>query len=157
MALHGEYEPSAAAWVREQVDAYEKSGGREANTLRDTGLPIVVVTMRGRRSGKIRKVALMRIEHEGEYAFVASQGGAPEHPQWYHNLVEHPDEVMVQDGQDPFDATVREVTDAERATWWARSVAAFPTYATYQTKTDRLIPVLVAAPKMGRSDVPAPG
>ena len=147
MPLTGEYEPSAQAWVRDQVEAYERSGGREANTLRDTGLPIVVVTMRGRRTGKVRKIALMRVEHGGEYAFVASKGGAPEHPEWYHNLVAHPDEVMVQDGPEPFDATVREVHGEERDAWWERSVAAFPTYADYQTKTDRLIPVLVAAPK----------
>lgn len=147
MALEGEYEPSPAAWVREQVEAYEASGGREANTLMDTGLPIVVVTMRGRRSGKLRKIALMRVEHGGSYAFVASKGGAPEHPEWYFNLVAHPDEVMVQDGPEPFDAVVREVDGEERAAWWDRSVAAFPTYAEYQTKTDRLIPVLVASPK----------
>lgn len=147
MALEGEYEPSPSAWVREQVEAYEASGGLEANTLRDTGLPIVVVTMRGRRSGKLRKIALMRVEHEGSYAFVASKGGAPEHPEWYYNLVAHPDEVMVQDGPEPFDAVVRELDGEERAAWWERSVAAFPTYAEYQTKTDRLIPVLVASPK----------
>lgn len=147
MPLDGEYEPSAQAWVREQVEAYEKSGGREANTLRDTGLPIIVVTMRGRRSGKIRKIALMRVEHEGEYAFVASKGGSPEHPEWYHNLVAAPDQVMVQDGPEPFDAVVREVHGEERAAWWERSVAAFPTYADYQRRTDREIPVLVASPK----------
>lgn len=144
MALEGEYEPSSSAWVREQVEAYEASGGREANTLRDTGLPIVVVTMRGRRSGKLRKIALMRVEHEGEYAFVASKGGAPEHPEWYLNLVANPTEVMLQDGPEPFDVTVREVHGEERAAWWERSVAAFPPYAEYQTRTDRLIPVLVA-------------
>jgi F420H(2)-dependent quinone reductase len=147
MPLSGEYEPSTQAWVRDQVEAYERSGGREANTLRDTGLPIVVVTMRGRRTGKVRKIALMRVEHGGEYAFVASKGGAPEHPEWYHNLVAHPGEVMVQDGPEPFDAMVREVHGEERDAWWERSVAAFPTYASYQEKTDRLIPVLVAAPK----------
>lgn len=148
MPLDGEYEPSAQAWVREQVEAYERSGGQEANTLRDSGLPIIIVTMRGRRSGKIRKIALMRVEHGGEYALVASKGGAPEHPEWYHNLVEHPDQVMVQDGPEPFDAEVREVHGEERAAWWERSVAAFPTYAEYQLKTDREIPVLIAAPKV---------
>jgi F420H(2)-dependent quinone reductase len=147
MPVDGEYEPSAQAWVRDQVEAYEKSGGQEANTLRDTGLPIIVVTMRGRRSGKVRKIALMRVEHGGEYAFVASKGGAPEHPEWYHNLVEHPDEVMVQDGPEPFDATVRQVEGAEREAWWQRSVEAFPTYAEYQKKTERQIPVLVASPR----------
>lgn len=146
MPLQGEYEPSTSAWVRDQVEAYERSGGREANTLGDTGLPIVVVTMRGRRSGKLRKIALMRVEHDGEYAFVASKGGAPEHPGWYHNLLEHP-AVTVQDGPEPFDAVVREVHGDERAAWWERSVAAYPPYAEYQTRTDRLIPVLVAAPQ----------
>ena len=147
MPLDGEYEPSAQAWVREQVEAYERSAGQQANTLRDTGLPIIVVTMRGRRSGKLRKIALMRVEHGGEYAFVASKGGAPEHPEWYLNLVEHPDQVVVQDGPEPFDATVREISGAEREDWWQRSVQAYPPYAEYQAKTDRLIPVLLAAPR----------
>lgn len=147
MPLDGEYEPSAQAWVREQVEAYERSAGQQANTLRDTGLPIIVVTMRGRRSGKLRKIALMRVEHNGEYAFVASKGGAPEHPEWYLNLVEHPDQVVVQDGAEPFDATVREISGAEREDWWQRSVQAYPPYAEYQAKTDRLIPVLLAAPR----------
>lgn len=146
MALVGEYEPSSAQWVRDQVEAYERSGGREANTLRDTGLPIVVVTMRGRRSGKLRKIALMRVEHDGEYAFIASKGGAPDHPQWYHNLLTHPDDVTIQDGPEPFHVHVREVSGEERDVWWKRSVAAFPPYAEYQTRTDRQIPVLVAAP-----------
>jgi len=147
MSISGDYEPSTWEWVRQQVAEYEGSSGERGNTLRDTGLPIVVVTMRGQKSGKIRKIALMRVEHGGEYAFVASKGGAPEHPEWYYNLVEHPSQVMVQDGPEPFDAVVREVDGEERAAWWERSVAAFPTYAEYQTKTDRLIPVLVAAPK----------
>ena len=97
MTIEGQYVPSPAQWVRDQVDTYERSGGREANTLRDTGIPVVIVTMRGHLSGNVRKIALMRVEHGGEYAFVASKGGAPEHPEWYHNLVEHPDQVMVQD------------------------------------------------------------
>jgi deazaflavin-dependent oxidoreductase (nitroreductase family) len=147
MPLSGEYEPSSRAWVREQVEAYESSGGSRANTLRDTGLPIIVVTMRGRRSGKLRKIGLMRVEHGGEYALVASNGGAPDSPSWYGNLLAHPDEVLVQDGPEPFDAGVREVTGEERAAWWERAAAAFPTYDTYQAKTDRLIPVLVASPK----------
>ncbi len=146
MPLQGEYEPSAQAWVRDQVEAYERSSGREASTLLDTGLPIIIVTMRGQKSGKIRKIGLMRVEHDGEYALVASKGGAPEHPGWYHNLVAHPDEVMIQDGPEPFDVSVREVTGAEREVWWERAVAAFPTYASYQESTERLIPVLVAAP-----------
>ena len=147
MPLDGEYEPSAQAWVREQVEAYERSAGQQANTLRETGLPIIVVTMRGRRSGKLRKIALMRVEHGGEYALVASKGGAPAHPEWYLNLVEHPDQVVVQDGPEPFDATVREISGAEREDWWTRSVQAYPPYAEYQAKTDRLIPVLLAAPR----------
>jgi deazaflavin-dependent oxidoreductase (nitroreductase family) len=142
--LEGEYEPSAQAWVRDQVEAFERSDGREANTLRDTGLPIVVVTMRGARSGKIRKIALMRVEHGGAYAFIASKGGAPEHPQWYGNLLAHPDEVVLQDGADRFFVDLREVGGEERAAWWERSVAAYPPYAAYQQKTEREIPVLVA-------------
>lgn len=144
MPLDGDYEPSPAAWVRDQVAAYERSGGREANTLRDTGLPVIIVTTRGRKSGKIRKFALMRVEHEGEYALVASKGGAPEHPVWYHNLKASPDAVMIQDGPTPFDAEVREVSGEERARWWARAVQAYPPYAEYQTKTSRQIPVFVA-------------
>jgi deazaflavin-dependent oxidoreductase (nitroreductase family) len=147
MPLQGEYEPSPAQWVRDQVDAYERSGGREANTLRDTGLPVVVVTTRGAKSGKLRKSPLMRVEHGGEYALVASKGGAPDHPQWYHNLVADPEAVTIQDGPEPFDARVRLVTGAERDEWWARAVAAYPPYAEYQQKTDRQIPVFVASPK----------
>jgi len=146
-AVKGEYIPSASEWVRDQIEAYERSGGREANTLRDTGLPIIVVTMRGRKSGAVRKIALMRVEHGGEYALVGSKGGAPTHPEWYRNLVAHPDEVLIQDGPEPFEVTVREVTGDERAPWWERAVAAFPTYAEYQEKTDREIPILVARPK----------
>jgi deazaflavin-dependent oxidoreductase (nitroreductase family) len=147
MTLQGEYVPSSSAWVRDQVAEYEASGGTRGNTLRDTGIPIIVVTMRGARSGSIRKIGLMRVEHDGEYALVASKGGAPEHPNWYHNLLAHPDEVQVQDGPAPVDMTVREVDGEERETWWQRSVEVFPTYAQYQTKTDRLIPVLVATPR----------
>lgn len=147
MALDEEYEPSPQQWVRDQVAAYERSGGREANTLRDTGLPIVVVTTRGRKTNKIRKFAVMRVEHDGEYALVASKGGAPEHPLWYHNLVADPANVTVQDGPAPFDVEVREVTGPEKEAWWDRAVAAYPTYADYQRRTDREIPVLVARPK----------
>lgn len=145
MPLDGDYEPSPSQWVRDQVEAYERSGGQEANTLRDTGLPVVIVTTRGGRSGKIRKFALMRVEHDGEYGLVASKGGAPQHPVWYHNLKADPDAVMVQDGPEPFDAHVREVSGDERATWWDRAVAAYPPYAEYQTNTSRLIPVFVAS------------
>ena len=147
MTLEGEYVPSPAEWVRNQVETYERSGGREANTLRETGIPIIVVTMRGNKSGNIRKIALMKVEHEGEYALVASMGGAPTNPQWYLNLVADPHNVMVQDGSEPFAVTVREVSGDERAIWWQRSVDVFATYRDYAAKTDRLIPVLVATPK----------
>jgi F420H(2)-dependent quinone reductase len=144
MPLQGEYEPSPSRWVRDQVEEYERSGGQRANTLGDTGMPIVVITTRGNKSGKIRKFALMRVENGGQYALVASKGGAPTHPLWYHNLVAHPDEVTVQDGPEPFDAEVREVHGDERAQWWERAVAAYPPYAEYQTRTERQIPVLIA-------------
>jgi deazaflavin-dependent oxidoreductase (nitroreductase family) len=146
MTLEGEYEPSASEWVRDQVAEYEASGGTRANTLLDTGMPIIVVTMKGNKSGKIRKTALMRVEHEGEYALVASKGGAPDHPVWYYNLVADP-EVAIQDGSEPVVMTVRPVTGEEKATWWERSVAAYPPYAEYQEKTDREIPVFIASPK----------
>ena len=146
MPFSGEYQPSSAKWVRDQVAAYEASGGREANTLRDTGRPIVIVTMHGNKSGKISKIALMRVEHDGQYALVASQGGAPKHPFWYHNLVADP-EVLVQDGPEPVEMTVHLTSGDERATWWERGVAAYPPYAQYQTRTDREIPVFVAVPK----------
>ena len=139
-----EYLPSAAQWVRDQVAQYEASGGREANTLRDTGMPVVIVTMRGNQSGRLRKVALMRVEHDGEYALVASMGGAPKHPVWYHNLVAHPDDVRIQDGPEPFPVSVREVHGEEKAQWWRRAVAAYPPYAEYQERTSREIPVFVA-------------
>jgi deazaflavin-dependent oxidoreductase (nitroreductase family) len=144
MTLEGEYEPSTFDWVREQVETYERTGGREANTLRDTGLPIIIVTTRGNKTGKIRKFALMRVEHEGEYALVASLGGAPKHPVWYHNLKADPRAVTIQDGPEPFPVEVREVSGEEKARWWERAVAAFPSYADYQAKTDREIPVLIA-------------
>jgi deazaflavin-dependent oxidoreductase (nitroreductase family) len=147
MPVVGEYEPSPAEWVRNQVAEYEASGGQRANTLRDTGLPIIIVTTRGRKSGKVRKFALMRVEHGGEYALIASRGGAPEHPQWYHNLVANPSEVMIQDGPAPFDVEVHEAAGEERQAWWDRAVAAFPNYAEYQAKTSRTIPVLVARRK----------
>jgi deazaflavin-dependent oxidoreductase (nitroreductase family) len=146
MPLSGEYEPSRAKWVRDQVAAYEASGGREANTLRDTGRPVVIVTMWGNKTGKIRKIALMRVEHDGEYALVASQGGAPRHPFWFHNLVADPD-VTVQDGPEPVEMTVHLTTGEERELWWERAVAAYPSYADYQLRTDREIPVFVASPK----------
>ena len=147
MAIEGDYEPSALGWVRDQVAAYEASGGTEANTLRDTGIPVIIVTMKGATSGKVRKIALMRVEYDGEYALVASYGGATDNPSWYRNLVANPDDVQVQDGPTPFDVTIREVEGDERAQWWERSVAVFPTYDVYQAKTDRRIPVLVASPR----------
>jgi len=146
MPLTGEEEPNPVGWVREQVERYRASGGREANTLRNTGIPIILVTARGRRSGKLRTFGLMRVEHDGRYALVASKGGAPEHPAWYRNLVEHPDQVLLQDGPEPFDVRVRELVGEEREQWWKRAVEVFPTYAQYQAKTDRLIPVLLAEP-----------
>ena len=145
MTLAGEYEPSPSQWVRDQVEAYEGSGGQRGNTLMDTGKPVVIVTHRGHKSGKLRKTPLMRVEHGGEYALVASKGGAPSHPEWYSNLTADPEAVMIQDGPEPFDAVVREVSGDERQTWWDRAVAAYAPYAEYQEKTDRQIPVLVAS------------
>lgn len=144
--LPGNYVPSTSAWVRDQVDLYERTNGAEGNTLLETGIPVIIVTMRGAKSGSVRKIALMRVEFEGSYALVASKGGAPDNPDWYHNLLAHPTEVLVQDGPEPFRVTVRQVDGAERELWWTRSVAVFPTYDEYQTKTERRIPVLVAEP-----------
>ena len=144
MTADGEYQPSPAKWVRDQVAEYEGSDGQRGNTLRDTGLPIVIVTTRGNKSGKIRKMALMRVEHNGEYALVASLGGAPKHPVWYYNLKADPSNVRIQDGPEPFDVEVRELDGNERAQWWDRAVAAYPPYAEYQQKTQRMIPVFLA-------------
>ena len=146
MAIDGEYVPSPAAWVREQVEAYEGSGGTAGITLRETGLPVVIVTNRGARTGAVRKTPLMRVEHEGVYAAVGSKGGAPENPVWVYNLRKNPD-VAVQDGPQTFELTAREITGDERAVWWQRSVAAYPPYAEYQEKTDRVIPVFLLEPK----------
>jgi deazaflavin-dependent oxidoreductase (nitroreductase family) len=143
MPLDGEYEPSPAAWVRDQVEEYESSGGTRGTTLRD--MPVIVLTSRGAKSGRIRKSPLMRVEHDGRYAIVASKGGAPEHPVWYYNVVGDP-HVELQDGPVKQDMTAREVTGVEKATWWERAVAAYPDYADYQTKTDRQIPVFVLEP-----------
>ena len=147
MPVDGEYEPSPAQWVRDQVAEYESSGGTRANTLRDTGLPIIIFTTRGKRSGKVRKTPVMRVEHEGEYALVASKGGAPDNPVWYYNLLANPNGVMLQDGPAPFDVVVRQVSGEERAQWWDRAVQAFPPYAEYRVKTTREIPVFVASRK----------
>jgi deazaflavin-dependent oxidoreductase (nitroreductase family) len=143
MPLQGTYEPSTANWVREQVERYEATGGREANTLRDTGLPIIIVSTRGAKSGTVRKQGLMRVEHDGVYALVGSQGGAPQDPGWVHNLRAHPDQVTVQDGPEPWDGVAREITGEEKAQWWERAVAAYPPYADYQERTDREIPVFL--------------
>jgi deazaflavin-dependent oxidoreductase (nitroreductase family) len=143
MPLEGEYEPSPQKWVRDQVELYERTGGREGNTLRDTGLPVVLYTTRGNKTGKLRKTPLMRVEHDGKYLMVASRGGAPKHPVWYYNLKADPNALTVQDGPEPFDATARELTGEEREIWWQRAVDAFGNYAEYQRKTDRLIPVFL--------------
>ena len=143
MPLDGEYEPSKQQWVRDQVAAYEASGGADGNTV--MGRPIVVLTSRGRRSGNLRKHPVMRVEHGGRYAAVGSKGGAPEHPGWYHNLVADP-RVDLQDGPEVKEYVARLVDGAEREEWWDRAVAAFPPYADYQEKTDRQIPVFVLDP-----------
>ena len=142
MAIDGEYVPSTRAWVRDQVEEYEASGGASGTTLRETGLPVVIVTNRGAKTGAVRKTPLMRVEHEGAYAAVGSVGGGPKNPVWVYNLRANP-QVVVQDGADTFELTARELDGDERAAWWERSVAAYPDYAVYQTKTDRLIPVFV--------------
>lgn len=145
MPVDGDYEASPWEWVKDQVETYERTGGREANTLRDTGLPIIVITTLGNKTGKIRKTPLMRVEHNGEYALVASMGGAPKNPVWYYNLKSHPDRVSLQDGEKPFDVDVRELSGDERSQWWERAVAAYPPYAEYQQSTERQIPVFVAS------------
>jgi F420H(2)-dependent quinone reductase len=143
MPLFGLYEPSPSTRPSDQVELYESSGGTEGTTLR--GRPVIILTSVGARSGKIRKTPLMRVEHDGQYAVVASLGGAPTHPVWYHNLVANP-HVELQDGPVRRDYTAREVTGEERATWWERAVAAWPDYADYQQKTSRQIPVFVLTP-----------
>jgi deazaflavin-dependent oxidoreductase (nitroreductase family) len=145
--LTGEYEPSPRKQTREQVDRYEATDGREANTLAGTNWPVVIFTTRGRNSGKIRKIALMRVEHDGKYAMVASMGGASKHPEWYLNLKADPEALMVQDGADRFEATARELDGEEREAWWRRAVEAYPPYGRYQEKTDRQIPVLLVERK----------
>lgn len=140
MPLTGEYAPSAQKWVRDQVEAYESSGGRAGTTFR--GMPVIVLTTRGAKSGNLRKTPLMRVEHEGAYAIVASQGGAPTHPQWYFNVLGDP-RVELQDGPELQEMVAREVHGDEKAVWWARAVAAYPDYAEYQEKTSRRIPVFV--------------
>src|SRR5215472_5827805 len=145
MALTGNYEPSPRSWVRDQVELFESSGGTQGTTLLDTGLPVVIVTSIGARTGKVRTTPLMRVEHEGTYAAVASLGGAPKHPVWYYNLLRNP-RVEVQDGARRMELVARELSGAERAQWWERAVAAYQPYAEYQTKTSRQIPVFVLEP-----------
>ena len=143
MALSGEYEPSPSQWVRDQVALYESSGGTDGTTMR--GLPVIVLTSVGAKSKKIRKTPLMRVEYDGQYAVVASKGGAPDHPTWYYNLKAEP-HVELQDGPVKQDMVAREVAHDEKEAWWERSVAAFPDYADYQEKTDRSIPVFLLEP-----------
>jgi F420H(2)-dependent quinone reductase len=143
MPLTGEYEPSTSDWARKQAELYESTGGAEGGTLR--GRPVVVLTSVGAKSGKLRKTALMRVEHDGAYAVVASLGGAPNHPVWYHNLVAHP-HVELQDGPVKRDYQAREVFDEEREIWWERAAQVWPDYIEYQKKTSRVIPVFVLTP-----------
>lgn len=144
MPLTGEYEPSPSEWVRMQVETYEKTDGAEGGDL--VGIPVIIVTTVGRKSGKLRKTPLMRVEHEGSYAAVASQGGAPTHPVWYWNIKAHP-HVEVRDRDRVGDYTARELSGAERDEWWERAVAVYPDYRDYQEKTDRTIPVFVLEPR----------
>jgi deazaflavin-dependent oxidoreductase (nitroreductase family) len=144
MPLYGEYEPSPSDWSRKQSERYEATGGSEAGDLR--GRPIIVLTSVGAKSGKLRKTSLMRVEHDGLYAVVGSLGGAPKHPVWVHNLRKEP-HVELQDGADKRDYTAHETEGAERDEWWKRAVEAWPDYAVYQTKTDRVIPVFVLTPR----------
>jgi F420H(2)-dependent quinone reductase len=143
MPLQGEYEPSSAKWARDQVEEYERSGGTSGTMLR--GVPVVVITSLGSQSGKLRKNPVMRVEHDGVYAAIASKGGAPQHPSWYQNLVEHP-LVELQDGPAKRDYAAHVASGDERVVWWDRAVAVWPDYAEYQTKTDREIPVFVLEP-----------
>ncbi|MBC7301820.1 MAG: nitroreductase family deazaflavin-dependent oxidoreductase [Nocardia sp.] len=144
MPLTGEYAPSSSDWAREQAETYEKSGGAEGTSLQ--GKPVILLTTKGAKTGKLRKTPLMRVEHEGEYAVVASLGGAPKHPVWYHNIKAHP-HVELRDGATTKDYTAREVSGEERALWWERAVAVWPDYDEYTKKTDRVIPVFVLTPR----------
>ena len=146
MPLHGEYAPSTSEWARKQAEQYESTGGTEAALLRNK--PIIVLTTKGAKTGALRKTALMRVEHDGRYAVVASKGGTPENPAWYYNIVAEP-LVELQDGDVKRDYRAREVQGAEREDWWARAVEAWPDYAVYQTKTERVIPVFVLEPATG--------
>lgn len=143
MPLTGEYEPSTSDWARENAELYMSSGGTEGTELK--GKPVILLTTIGAKTGKLRKTPLMRVEHNGEYAVVASLGGAPKHPVWYHNVKAHP-HVELQDGTRTADYEAREVTGEEKAAWWRRAVEVWPDYADYQRKTDREIPVFVLTP-----------
>ncbi|MCU1649756.1 MAG: hypothetical protein QOD04_4715 [Pseudonocardiales bacterium] len=143
MPLEGHYEPSPVDWVRKQVEQFESSDGREGNTMKD--LPVIVLTTKGARTGNIRKSPLMRVEHDGKYLIVASLGGAPSHPVWYHNVAANPT-VEIQDGATRQDMATRELDGDEREVWWKRAVDAFPPYAEYQEKTSRVIPILICEP-----------
>ena len=156
MPIEGEYEPSPQQWVRDQVELYEKTGGAEGSTLLDTGLPVVIITSRGARSGKLRKTPVMRVEHEGRYAAVASQGGAPTHPFWYYNFRADP-RVNLQDGPRTQEMVAREVTGPERAEWWERAVAAYPPYAEYQQRTSRRDPGVRPGGRRRLTGSPRPG
>ena len=145
MGIDNDYEPSPTDFVRQQVEEFEASGGTRATTWLDTGMPIIVMTTTGHKSGKVRKVPLMRIEHDGEYALLASKGGAPTNPLWYHNLVADPN-ITIQDGPEPFAAVARVVSGEERVEWWQRAIDAIPTVAELQERTDRQIPIFVARP-----------
>ncbi len=140
MPLEGEYAPSTSGWARKQAEAYEASDGATSNTLR--GRPIIVLTSVGAKSGKLRKTPLMRVEHDGRYAVVASLGGSAKHPVWYWNLKKHP-HVELQDGAEKHDYEAREATGDEKAEWWQRAIEVWPDYARYQERTDREIPVFV--------------
>ena len=143
MPLQGDYAPSTAGWAREQAEAYEASGGAEAGELR--GMPVIVLTSVGAKTGLLRKTALMRVEHDGQYAVVASLGGAPKHPVWYFNLKKNP-HVELQDGDTKRDYRARELSGDEKAEWWQRALEVWPDYAGYQLKTSRQIPVFVLEP-----------
>ena len=143
MPLTGTYEPSPASWASDQVEAYERSGGTAGNEMQ--GKPVIILTSVGAKSGKLRKIPLMRVESDGEYAVVASLGGAPQHPVWYYNLIANP-HVELQDGPVKKDYLARELEGAEREAWWERAVAAWPDYAEYQKKTTRILPVFVLTP-----------
>ncbi|SDT24621.1 nitroreductase family deazaflavin-dependent oxidoreductase [Microterricola viridarii] len=143
MPLQGEYAPSTSEWARKQAEEYERTGGSDANLLRNK--PIIVLTTKGAKTGALRKTALMRVEHDGRYAVVASKGGAPDHPAWYFNMVAEP-HVELQDGDVRRDYLARELAGAEREEWWARAVEAWPDYANYQLKTERVIPVFLLEP-----------